>query len=91
MEGRKKKAKKEKVNNFNEGMISVQPLFLSCSEAGRLAGATIRTSPPAALNNFPPLWHLTSLVHLYVSAPEEKRGNKIKGNRIAAREMKVGM
>lgn len=86
--GRKKiGAKKEKVNNFNEGMISVQPLFLSCSEAGRLAGATIRTSPPAALHNFPPLWHLTSLLHLYVSAPEEKRGNQIKGNRIAAREM----
>lgn len=33
---------------------------------------------PAALHNFLPSEHLTSLLHLYITAPEEKGRNKVE-------------
>lgn len=58
--------KKEKVNNFNEGMISVQPPFSAHSERGSWQGWNTDVSPAAC--------HYSSLLQLDVPAPgkEEK-------------------
>lgn len=68
------------MNNFNEGMISVQPPFLSCGEREGWQGWNIDFSP-AVYRNFLPFEHLTSLLHLYIAAPEEKRRKKGEASR----------
>lgn len=80
--GRKEiRVKKEKVNNFNEGMISVLPLFLSRRAQGKLAGLEYELLSPAAHHNLLPSQHLSSLLHLYIYEPEgreKESGSKVE-------------
>lgn len=75
--GRKEiRVKKEKVNNFNEGMISVLPPFLSRRAQGKLAGLEYGLLSPAAHHNLLPSEHLSSLLHLYIYEPEGGKEKK---------------